>query len=91
MKGAYCDMFEFYAGPGRSLHARIDYGSRPGLRSDAVSILSPPETFVSSISSGVKMERSIRSVRIPERNQVLAIFLRMLAAESSNKNLFIQV
>ena len=90
MKGADCDMLEFYAGTGRSLNAGIDFGPRPGLRNDAVYILSSPETFVSSISSGVTMERSLRSVRIPERNQVLAIFLGILSAESKKK-LFIQV
>jgi flagellar biosynthesis GTPase FlhF len=67
------------------LQAGIDFGPRPGLHNDAVSFLSPPGTFVSSISSGVKMERSLRSVRIPERNQVLDRFLGMLAAESSNE------
>jgi hypothetical protein len=75
----------------RYLQAGIDFGPRPGLRNDTVSILSPHETFVSSISSGITKERSLRSVRIPERNQVLARFLGMLAAESSNEKLFIQV
>jgi hypothetical protein len=91
MKGGYYDTLEFYAGPGRSLQVGIDCGPRPGLRNDAVFILSPPEMFVSSISSGVTMERSLQSVRIPDLNNVLARCLGMLAAESSNEKLFIQV
>jgi hypothetical protein len=84
MKGGDFDTLEFYAGPGRSLQGGINFGPRPGLRNGTLSIMSPPESFVSSISSGVAMERSLRSVRIPERNHILARFLGMSPAESSN-------